>query len=88
MDCRFLYNDKFLQDMIKILSEESEFHQTLFKDEAELETVVVQNYAHVFGQNTYYFNLKKGIRHKKGDLLTIPDGVSVKIGRQSNYDNY
>jgi len=66
--------------MSKILADGKEFHLVGFNTEAELEKVVVNNYEKIFGQNTYYFDLKKGIRHKKGDLLTIPDGYLLKLG--------
>ena len=70
--------------MFKILLREKEFQQISFTKEAELENVVIQNYAQIFGQNTYYFNLKKGMRYKKGDLLTIPDGYLLKLGNNSS----
>lgn len=68
--------------MTKILIGDKEFILTSFQTEAELEKVVVQNYTKIFGENTYYFDLKKGIRHKKGDLLTIPDGYLIKFKSQ------
>lgn len=66
--------------MLKILAREKELILGSFEKEAELEKVVVQNYVQIFGQDTYYFDLKKGIRHQKGDLLTIPDGYLLKLG--------
>lgn len=65
--------------MTKILVKEKEFFLTMFKTESELEKVVVQNHTKIFGENTYYFDLKKGIKHKKGDLLTIPDGYLLRF---------
>jgi hypothetical protein len=65
--------------MKKILFGDKEFILTSFQKEEELEKVVVQNYTKIFGEDTYYFDLKKGIRNKKGDLLTIPDGYLLKI---------
>ena len=65
--------------MTKILIGEREFYHVPFKKEEELEKVVVENYEMVFGKNTIYFDLKKGIRHKKGDLVTIPDGYVLRI---------
>jgi len=44
-----------------------------------LEKVVVENYNKIFGSDTVYFDLKKGIRNKKGDLLTIPDGYLLRL---------
>lgn len=66
--------------MTKILINDKDFELTSFKNEEELEKVVVQNYEKIFGENTYYFDLKKGIRHSKGDLVTIPDGYLLKCG--------
>lgn len=68
--------------MTKILVGEKEFVLTSFATEAELEKIVVENYTKIFGEDTYYFDLKKGIRHKKGDLLTIPDGYLIKFNPQ------
>ncbi len=66
--------------MSKILVDKKEFDLTPFRNEAELEKVVVENYKTFFGENSYYFDLKKGIQHQKGDLLTIPDGYVIKFG--------
>ena len=68
--------------LAKILIGEKEFHSVSFEDEAELEKVVVENYGRIFGNNTVYFDLKKGIRNKKGDLLTIPDGYLLRLNDQ------
>lgn len=68
--------------MTKILSKDKEFVLTSFQNEDELEKVVVENYNKIFGDNTYYFNLKKGIKHKRGDLLTIPDGYLLRFNRE------
>ncbi len=65
--------------MAKILSGKKEFILTSFQNEAELEKVVVKNYLKIFGENSFYFDIKKGIRHKKGGLLTIPDGYLIKF---------
>ena len=72
----------FLVNMSKIIFGDNEFVLDLFQNEADLEKVVVQNYTKVFGQDTYYFDLKKGIRNRKGDLLTIPDGYLLKFGNK------
>lgn len=69
-------------NMTKILAGEKEFVLTSFQNEAELEKIVVANYTKIFGDNTYYFDLKKGIKHKKGDLLTIPDGYLLRFSRE------
>lgn len=69
--------------MTKLLVNGKDFQLTEFNNEAELEKVVVENYQKIFGVNSYYFDLKKGIRHKKGDLLTIPDGYLLKLGKES-----
>jgi len=66
--------------MAKLLANDKAFELIPFKNEAELEKVVVENYAQIFGKDTYYFDLKKGIRHSKSDLITIPDGYLLKCG--------
>jgi len=58
---------------------DKEFYSSTFVNEAELEKVVVENYEKIFGNDTVYFDLKKGIRHTKGDLLTIPDGYLLRL---------
>jgi hypothetical protein len=68
-----------------ILVGNDEYNSTSFKNEAELEKIVVENYETIFGDNTYYFDLKKGLKHKKGDLLTIPDGYLLRFGRQPSF---
>lgn len=68
--------------MTRIFIEDKIFEQISFNNEAELEKVVVQNYQKIFGENTYYFDLKKGIRHNKGNLITIPDGYVIKFNQQ------
>ena len=65
--------------MAKILIGDKEFYSSTFRNEAELEKVVVENYEKIFGNDTVYFDLKKGIRHAKGDLLTIPDGYLLRL---------
>lgn len=68
--------------MAKILIGEKEFYSSTFRNEAELERIVVENYEKIFGNDTVYFDLKKGIRHTKGDLLTIPDGYLLRLNTQ------
>ena len=66
--------------MEKILVANKDFDHVPFKNEAELEKVVVENFTKIFEENSYYFDIKKGIRHQKGDLLTIPDGYLLTFG--------
>jgi len=61
---------------------DKEFYSSTFVNEAELEKVVVENYEKIFGNDTVYFDLKKGIRHTKGDLLTIPDGYLLRLNTE------
>ena len=49
--------------MTKILANNKDFQLVQFNNEAELEKVVVQNYDKIFGQNTYYFDIKKWNRY-------------------------
>ena len=65
--------------MSQIIANEKDFRLVDFENETELEKAVVENYNKIFGENSFYFDLKKGIRHKKGDLLTIPDGYLIKF---------
>jgi len=67
--------------MTKILVEDKEFLLASFANEAELEKVVVKNYKKIFGENTYYFDLKKGIKHDKESILTIPDGYLLRFNK-------
>ena len=68
--------------MLKILIDDKEFLESSFKTEKELEKIVVKNYEKIFGEKTYYFDLKKGIRNKKDDLVTIPDGYLLRFSRE------
>ena len=71
--------------MSKILFGNDEFTISSFENEPELEKVVVDNSLKIFGNSTYYFDIKKGLKHKKGDLLTIPDGYLLRFSKQPSF---
>ena len=51
--------------MAKILVANKDFDHVPFKNEAELEKVVVENFTKIFEENSYYFDLKKEYVIKK-----------------------
>ncbi len=61
-----------------LIFKETKFIKTPFKNEDELEQVVVSNYEYIFGPTSIYLP-KKLI--KTGDGIgTIPDGFAVDLG--------
>jgi hypothetical protein len=65
--------------MPKILFESRIYPLVSFADEEELEGVVVEFGESIFGENTVYFDVKKKVKAKKGDLGSIPDGYLVSF---------
>jgi len=45
-------------------------------DEAAIEKSIQENSRHIFGENSFYFNVKKVIRSKAG-IASIPDGYAI-----------
>ena len=65
--------------MTKLLVNNKLFKLTRFKDEDELEKVVVKNSNLIFGNRTIYFDIKKRVSSPKGDILSIPDGYVLSF---------
>ena len=55
---------------------------TKFGSEEELEKVVVENYPLIFGNRTIYFDIKKQVRSKSGNIYSIPDGYLINFSEQ------
>ena len=53
---------------------DSKFVLTKFKNEEELEKVVLDLAADIFGKKSVYIDLKRKIKHKKTSFANIPDG--------------
>lgn len=68
--------------MSKLLINNKLYKLTKFSYEAELERVVVKNYDLIFGEKTVYFDIKKRVKSKKGDLLSIPDGYLISFSEE------
>lgn len=68
--------------MSKLLINNRLFKLTKFKYEKELERVVVKIYPLLFGENTVYFDIKKKVKSKRGDLLSIPDGYLINFAEE------
>ncbi|KXB01518.1 hypothetical protein AKJ43_03325 [candidate division MSBL1 archaeon SCGC-AAA261D19] len=54
-----------------------------FDGEAELEERVVKDYKRIFGSETVYFDVKKGVKSRKGNILSIPDGYLISFSGSS-----
>lgn len=65
--------------MSKLIVNKTTYTQVPYDDENEIEQVVVNNSELIFGNNTVYFDLKKGIRAHKEGVLTIPDGYLISF---------
>jgi hypothetical protein len=59
--------------MAKLLIGDNLFKQIKFKNEEELERVVVKNSNLIFGEKTIYFDIKKRVKSPKRNILSIPD---------------
>jgi len=68
--------------LVKILIGKNDYLQVPFKNEDELEKVVVKEYTRIFGSNSFYFDIKKRLQHKPGDIITIPDGYLLRFGNK------
>jgi len=69
--------------LVKILIDKNDYQQVPFKNEDEIENVVVKEYTRIFGSNSFYFDTKKRLQHKPGDIITIPDGYLLRIDKES-----
>lgn len=50
------------------------------KNEAELETIVEKNYKYIFGEDSFYFNMKRKLKSNSG-IATIPDGYLINFNK-------
>ncbi len=65
--------------MTFLLKDDVEYKRTDFRNEDELEKVVVKNYKRIFGEKTVYFDIKKKVKSKKGNINSIPDGYVISF---------
>lgn len=68
--------------MSKLLINKRVFKLTKFGSEEEIERVVVNNYQLIFGEKTVYFDIKKRVKSKGGNILSIPDGYLISFAEQ------
>ncbi len=55
-----------------------------YKNEREMERFVVENSKSIFGENSFYFSVKKRIESKKR-IGTIPDGYLLNLDSDRFY---
>jgi len=65
--------------MPKVLSGSRLYKLATFRNEDELERVVVEFSDAIFGEKTVYFDVKRKVRAKKGGLGSIPDGYLISL---------
>jgi hypothetical protein len=65
--------------MPKILSGTHLYESTEFSNEHELERAVVEHSDIIFGEKTVYFDVKREVRKKKGELRGRPDGYLISL---------
>lgn len=65
--------------MPRFLFDSQLFELSKFKNEAELERVVVNFSNYIFGENTVYFDIKREVRQKKARLRGRPDGYLISL---------
>ncbi|ORJ62518.1 DUF5655 domain-containing protein [Geothermobacter hydrogeniphilus] len=63
-----------------IVTREGTYHLYKYKNENELERMIVEHSSEIFGSNTVYFDLKKKINSKSG-FGTIPDGYIIDLNQ-------
>ena len=66
-----------------LLSDDKKYIKVQFKDENELEQVIVSNYEFILGPSSFY--LPKSLIKTAEGARTIPDGFAVDIGRRQWY---
>ena len=59
-----------------ILLDNIKYHHLTLTDEEQLEKIVQEHAADIFGKDSLYFNVKKKIKSKAG-VASIPDGYLV-----------
>jgi predicted transport protein len=63
---------------MKILIDGVTYRLVTPKDEAAIEKSIQDNSHHIFGENSFYFDVKKVIRSKSG-IASIPDGYAILL---------
>ena len=67
-----------------ILTQNGTYHLYKYKNENDLERMVVEHSDEIFGKNTIYFDLKRKISSKAG-RGTIPDGYVIDLQQNKLY---
>jgi len=65
--------------MPKILFGSNLYKFAKFESEDELERSVVKFSGAIFGEKTVYFDIKRRVRARKGDLGAVPDGYLISL---------
>ena len=65
--------------MAKLIVDDIQYKLAKYKDEDEIEKVVITKSDLIFGDRTLYFDLKKGVKARKDGILTIPDGYLLSF---------
>lgn len=69
--------------MTKLIVDKISFKSVPYRDEPEIEEIVIKNSNLIFGRKTIYFDLKRGIRASKEGVLSIPDGYLLSFMGES-----
>ncbi len=67
-----------------IVTRDGTYHLYNYKNENELERMVVEHSCEIFGKDTVYFDLKRKISSKSG-FGTIPDGYVIDLAKNKLY---
>lgn len=67
-----------------IITKDGKYHLYNYKNEDELEKMIIEHYKKIFGENTHYFNIKKRI-HSKAGFGTEPDGYVIDFDKKKLY---
>ncbi len=67
-----------------IVTRDGTYHLYKYKNENDLERMVVEHSGEIFGKNTVYFDLKRKISSKSG-RGTIPDGYVIDLKKNKLY---
>lgn len=67
-----------------IVTKDGKYRLYNYKNEAELERMIVEHSSEIFGKNTHYFDIKKKIKSKAG-FGTIPDGYVIDFDEKKLY---
>lgn len=75
---------KIRKEEAVIVTKDGKYHLYNYKNEAELERMIVEHSSEIFGKNTYYFDIKKKINSKAG-FGTVPDGYVIDFEKKKLY---